>query len=261
MAFNESEVVRDQGGRFGEKHGAPAEVSLSRAYPTGFPENGKNEDKLEWAYVNGATLTVETDGGTKELGGPRLKAQWDAWEPGDRFEIVGAALPKPALTDAQGVASDLTERLTSGDRSLGLSDISALRSTLNEAEYRAVADDADQFLSEVYPDARAMVVSFDGFSGEPYILGVETSEPQPGSGRNYGDIRPADDGFYELNSFNAEYGHYLQRFENEGLFDEYGTVLTDDANGWGEFVDHSAPNQNNLGLQDSARVYRLSGRH
>lgn len=261
MAFNEADVVRDQSGRFGEKHGAPAEVSLSSTYPAGFPENGRNEDKLEWAYANGATLTVETDGGTKKLDGPRLKAQWDAWEPGDRFQVVGATLPKPAPTDAQGIASSLAEKLNSGDRSLGLSGISALRSTLNEAEYRAVADDADQFLSEVYPDARAMVVSFDAYSGEPYILGVETSEPAAGSGRNYGDIRPIDDGFDELTGFNAEYGHYLQRFENEGLFDEYGTVLTDDANGWGEFVDHSAPDQNNLGLQDSARVYRLSGRH
>lgn len=268
MGFEETAHPRNTDGKFATKTGAAAEVSLTEAYPSGFPVDGTNEAKIEWAFVNSGTLTVEVDSGTRELGGPLLKAWWDGWRPGDRFNIIGASLPGDAAepmtiempSDMRTTALSLTEKLRAGDRSLELSDIGDLRRVLDEAEYRAVADDADRFLREVYPEARAMVVSFDAFSGDPYIVGVETSEPEPGSGRNYGDIRPVDDGFDELNGFNAEYSHYLQRFENEGLFDEYGTVLIDSFSEYSEFVDPSDPDENSLGLQDSARVYRLGGR-
>ena len=175
-------------------------------------------------------------------------------------ETYPVGFPVNGTNDTRAIAQILADKLRAGDNSLELSDIGDLRRALEEAEYRAVANDADRFLREVYPDARAMVVSFDAFSGDPYIVGVETSDPEPGSGRNYGDIRPLDDGFDEVNGFNTEYSHYLQRFENEGLFDEYGTVLIDDNSDYGEFVDPSDPNENSLGLQDSARVYRLGGR-
>lgn len=268
MSFEETAHPRNTDGKFATKTGAAAEVSLSETYPVGFPVDGTNEAKIEWAFVNSGTLTVEVDNGTRELGGPLLKTWWDGWRPGDRFNVIGASLPGGATepkpiempSDTRATARILADKLRAGDNSLELSDIGDLRRALEEAEYRAVANDADQFLREVYPDARAMVVSFDAFGGDPYIVGVETSDPEPGSGRNYGDIRPLDDGFDEVNGFNAEYSHYLQRFENEGLFDEYGTVLIDSFSEYGEFVDPSNPDENSLGLQDSARVYRLGGR-
>ncbi len=269
MGFEEKHP-RNTDGKFSKKTGATAEVTLAEsAYPAGFPVDGTNESKIEWAYVNGGVLTVEVDSGTRELSGPFLRAWWDGWRPGDRFNVIGAHLrgsaadgrtniEMPSLT--RSAATDLTKKLRAGDKSLDLSDIGELRRALDEAEYQAVADEADRFLRENYPDARAMVVSFDAFTSEPYIVGVETSEPKPGSGRNYGNIRPVDDGYDELGSFQAEYSHYLQRFENEGLFDEYGTVLIDSFSDYGEFVDPSGSDENSLGLQDSARVYRLSGR-
>lgn len=176
----------------------------------------------------------------------------------------GISLGDSSVADSpsavRAAALDLTEKLRAGDSSLGLSDIRELRRVLDKAEYQAVAEAADEFLRENYPEARAMVVSFDGFDDGPYILGVEISEPDPDSNRNYGRIRPVDDGHAGLTDFDSEHAHYLQRFEDEDLFNEYGTVLIDDDSEWGEFVDHSGPDEKGLGLQDGARVYRLGGR-
>jgi hypothetical protein len=327
MSFSESAHPRSTDGTFTNKVGAAAEVSLAAPqYPIGFPVNGRNEDKIEWAYVNGASLRVEVDSGTVELAGPRLQKWWDGWRPGDRFNIVGADLPRPAgdpnfpegfpangntqtkvdwalennatlsvaidpehpeelsgeslqkaWDSAQQfhvgfdiVAAELPEPLSSelnrvteklrveslDDSGVTLNDISALRTAANRAEYRLLEYEAESYLAENHPEVRGLLVSFDAYNGEPYLVGVETDLPEEGSGRNYGTVKPLIDGYEDISGWEGGYSHYLSRFENEGLFDEYGTVLIDNNSEWGEFVD---PDKG-LGLQESARVYRFGER-
>lgn len=72
--FDPSQHPRNTDGKFATKTGAAAEASLTETYPSGFPVDGTTEAKIEWAFVNSGTPTVEVDGRTRELGGPLLKA-------------------------------------------------------------------------------------------------------------------------------------------------------------------------------------------
>lgn len=263
MTFSESQHPRATDGTFTNKVGSAAEVSLDSPFPEGFPTEGTMQEKVDWALANDAALTVSVGDYTveNELSGEQLQQSWKLAEQFHvDLKVSAVHLPEPFSQEIGRVASRLQNEALDEER-VTLDDISVLRAAANRAEYRLVEYEAENFLAEHHPEARGLLVSFDRFSGEPYLVGIETSLPEPDSGRNYGTVNPLSGEYEDISDWEGQFSYCLQRFENEGLFDEYGTVLTDDNDKWGEFVDPGKGTEDSLGLQDSARVYRFGERY
>ena len=263
MTFNESQHPRATDGTFSNKVGSVAEVSLSPAFPEGYPTEGTMQEKVDWALANDATLTVSVGDYTveNELSGDQLQQSWKLAEQFHvDFEVSAARLPEPFGQEIGRVSARLQSEALD-EEGVTLADIAKLRASVNRAEYRLAEYEVEDYLEKNHPEVRGVLVSFDRFDGTPYFVGVETSLPEPDGGRNYGEIKPLVDGYEDISSLEGGLSSYLQRFEHEGLFDEYGTVLTDDNDEWGEFVDPGKETEDSLGLQVSASVYRFGERY
>lgn len=178
-----------------------------------------------------------------------------------KFREKNGAAPELALASSRlnNQTNALAESLgidSLDDEGVTLNDIWALRSAVNRAEYRLLEYEAEEFLEEHHPEVSGLLISFDSSSGEPYVAGVEISLADPEGGKNYGEVRSINDGYEDVAEWATSYGPCFQRFENESMFDEYGTVLIDADSEWGEFTDE----EDRLGLPTSARVYRFAER-
>lgn len=192
-------------------------------------------------------------------------------EANGRFGEKTGSAPDLSLSESAGSASrslpasvrSVTDALrveALDEAGLTLSDVSALRAATNRAEYRLLEYEAEDYLAKNHPEVTGLLISFDAYSDEPYIAGVETSLPEEGSGRNYGNVHPLTDGYEDIYAWGNTNSYYLKRFENEEMFDEYGTVLLDENDPYGEFRDPAKGTEHGLGLQTSARVYRFAER-
>lgn len=169
-------------------------------------------------------------------------------------DIALSQFPVSLSSEVQGVAEKL--RIESLDEAgVTLNDIYALRSAANRAEYRLTEYEAEAFLAEKHPEVRGLLISFDGYSGAPYVAGVEVDDADLDSGRNYGTVKSLGGKYQDINDWATEFSHSFERFENEEMFDEYGTILIDDNSAYGEFTDDDGE----LGTGES-RVYRFAER-
>lgn len=275
MTFN-SNQPREADGKFGEKTGAAPDIALS-SFPEGFPTEAPVSEKVEWALRNGAELTLRTKRSEFTESGLDLAREWNDLPLGAITEVTAVRLlpeedrvitldrvksenpfisgipdPVPA---AVRVATEKLRVESLDEAGVTLNDIYALRSAANRAEYRLTEYDAEAFLAEKHPEARGLIVAFDDFSGEPYIAGVEVDDADPDSGRNYGTIKPLTGEYEDINSWANNFSSSLARFENEEMFDEYGTVLIDDNSAYGEFTDV----EGDLEVGES-RIYRFAER-
>lgn len=263
MTFIESQHPRATDGTFSNKVGSAAEVSLDPAFPEGYPTEGTTQEKVDWALANDAILTINVGdvSGDNELSGEHLQQTWKMAEQFHvDFEISAARLPEPFSQEIGRVATRLQSEALD-EEGVTLTDIAKLRASVNRAEYRLAEYQVEDYLEQNHPEVRGVLVSFDRFDGTPYFAGVETSLPDADNGRNYGEIKPLVDGYEDISDLEGGLSSYLQRFENESLFDEYGTVLIDENQEWAEFVDPGQGTENSLGLPDSARVYRFGERY
>lgn len=261
MTFDNTQP-READGKFGEKTGAAPDITLSQ-FAEGFPADATVAEQVAWALRNDAELTIRTRHNEFTADGLDLAREWNDLPLGAIPEVTAARLPEPepSLSDEVKSVADKLRFESLDETGVTLADVSALRSATNRAEYRLLEYEAEDFLAKNHPEVIGLLISFDGYSGEPYIAGVETGLPEEGSGRNYGSVRPLTDGYEDISDWEGANSYYLKRFENEELFDEYGEVLIDDDSEYGEFID---PNKNvdgkGLGLQESARVYRFAER-